>query len=283
MESWHGNRLSASQAGLVESWLPGVRLLKDLSWNLIDTAVLEVADEHCKYIVKAAGPLNHHIGREIQAHESSVNVWARQNRAPKLVQSDRSMNILMTEHLEGSLVEGTEAEYDTETYQQAGRLMRAFHGQAAQTDPDYEAAAASKTLSWLSTPHRIESSNVEKVQARLAAYEPKPVVLVPTHGDWQPRNWLMDRTELRIIDFGRYDFRPAATDFCRLAVQQWRSHPHLETAFFEGYGSDPRDGEVWNVALLREAVATAAWAYQAGDQRFEEQGHRMLRDALVKF
>jgi thiamine kinase-like enzyme len=283
METWHRHRLSASQAGLVEGWLPGVRLLKDLSWNLIDTAVLEVADEHHKYIVKAAGSLNHHTGREIQAHESSVKVWALQNRAPKLVQSDRSMNILMTEYLEGSLVEGTEAEYDTETYQQAGRLMRAFHGQAEQTDPDYEAAAASKTLSWLSTPHRIESSNVEKVQAILAAYEPKPVVLVPTHGDWQPRNWLMDGTELRIIDFGRYEFRPAATDFCRLAVQQWRSHPHLETAFFEGYGSDPRDGEVWNVALLREAVATAAWAYQAGDQRFEEQGHRMLRDALARF
>ncbi|XAS73021.1 phosphotransferase [Micrococcaceae bacterium Sec5.1] len=248
MESWHRNRLSANQAGLLESWLPGVLLLKDLSWNLVDTAVLEVADDHHKYIVKAAGPLNHHIGREIQAH-----------------------------------VEGTEAEYDTETYQQAGRLMRAFHEQAAQTDPDYEAAAASKTLSWLSTPHRIESSSVEKVQAILGAYQPKPVVLVPTHGDWQPRNWLVDETELRIIDFGRYGFRPAATDFCRLAVQQWRSHPHLETAFFEGYGSDPRDGELWNVALLREAVATAAWAYQTGHQRFEEQGHRMLRDALAKF
>src|SRR4051794_8322453 len=112
MESWHRNRLSASQAGLLESWLRGVRLLKDLSWNLVDTAVLEVADDHHKYIVKAAGPLNHHIGREIQAHESAVNVWALQNRAPKLVQSDRSMNILMTEYLEGSLVEGTEAEYD---------------------------------------------------------------------------------------------------------------------------------------------------------------------------
>ena len=283
MESWHRNRLSVSQAELVERWLPGVRLRKDLSWNLMDTAVLEVEHEHHKYIVKAAGSLNHHVGREIDAHEFSVNVWARQNRAPMLVHSDRSMNILMTEYLEGSLVEGTAAEYDTETYQQAGRLMRAFHEQAAQTDPDYEAIAVSKTLSWLRTPHRIERSYVEKVQAILGGYQPKPVVLVPTHGDWQPRNWLMDGTELRIIDFGRYEFRPAATDFCRLAVQQWRSHPHLEGAFFEGYGSDPRDRELWNVALLREAVATAAWAYQAGDQRFEQQGHRMLRDALANF
>ena len=283
MESWHGNRLSVSQAELVESWLPGVRLLKDLSWNLVDTAVLEVANRHHKYIVKAAGSLNHHIGREIEAHETSVNVWARQTRAPKLLQSDRSMNILMTEYLEGSLVEGTEAEYEAETYLQAGCLLRAFHGQASRTDPDYESAATSKALSWLRTPHRIERAFAEKVQAILGAYQPNPVVLVPTHGDWQPRNWLMDGTELRIIDFGRYGFRPAATDFCRLAVQQWRSHPHLEAAFFEGYGSDPRDREQWDVALLREAVATSAWAYQVGDEGFERQGHRMLSDALANF
>lgn len=93
----------------------------------------------------------------------------------------------------------------------------------------------------------------------------------------------MHGTQLRIIDFGRYALRPAASDFCRLAVQQWRAAPQLEPAFFEGYGADPRDSKGWKVMLLREAVSTAAWAYQVGDQKFEKQGHRMLRDALASF
>ncbi|MCQ1951522.1 phosphotransferase [Arthrobacter sp. zg-Y859] len=283
METWHRNRLSARQAELVESWLPGVRLVTDLSWNLLDTAVLEVVDAHRRYVVKAAGPSNHHIGREIDAHESWVRVWALQNRAPKLVQSDRSENILVTEYLDGSLVEGTAAEYDPETYRQAGHLLRIFHEQTARTDVDYEVRATAKELSWLEKPHRISKSHVARVRAILDGYRPKPVVLVPTHGDWQPRNWLMDGSELRVIDFGRFELRPAATDLCRLAVQQWRSRSYLEAAFFEGYGPDSRDSELWNVTLLREAVSTAAWAYQVGDHKFEAQGHRMLRDALANF
>jgi thiamine kinase-like enzyme len=193
------------------------------------------------------------------------------------------MNILMTEYLEGSLVEGTEAEYEARTYLQAGRLLRAFHDQAERADPHYEAAATAKALAWLDTPHRIEESASERAREVFDAYQPKTVLVVPTHGDWQPRNWLMGATELKIIDFGRYQFRPAASDFCRLAVQQWRSEPRLEAAFFEGYGSDPRDDELWIIALLREAVSTAAWAYQVGDHKFEQQGHRMIADALANF
>ncbi|WP_457948674.1 phosphotransferase [Pseudarthrobacter sp. alpha12b] len=267
----------------MEAWLPGVRLVNDLSWNLVDTAVLEVEHEEYRYIVKAGVPSNHHIGREIEAHQSSTGVLARRNRAPKLIRSDRFLNILVTGYLEGCLVEGTDAEYAIDTYIQAGRLLRAFHDQAGRSDENYELAATAKAVAWLDAPHRIEESVAAKARAILGAYEPEPVVVVPTHGDWQPRNWLIDKTELRVIDFGRYELRPAASAFCRLAVQQWRTAPQLESAFFEGYGTDPRDNELWNAMLLREAVSTAAWAHQVGDHEFERQGHRMLRDALDNF
>lgn len=108
------------------------------------------------------------------------------------------------------------------------------------------------------------------------------MVIVPTHGDWQPRNWLMDGTELRIIDFGRYGYRPATSDFCRLAVQQWRTAPQLESAFFEGV----RFRSQRQQTLERHAAARGGlhrWAYHVGDDEFEEQGHRMLRDALANF
>jgi hypothetical protein len=34
---------------------------------------------------------------------------------------------------------------------------------------------------------------------------------------------------------------------------------------------------------LHEAIATAVWAYQVRDYRFERQGHRMITDALKHF
>lgn len=109
------------------------------------------------------------------------------------------------------------------------------------------------------------------------------VRLVPTHGDWHPRNWLIDQGTVRVIDFGRFAFRPASTDLTRLAAQQWRSRPELEQAFFSGYGDDPRDPDAWRLEALREAVGTACWAYRVGDEAFERQGHRMLAEALAAY
>jgi len=238
---------------------------------------------HRNRVVKAAGPANHHICREIDAHESFLAIWAAKNRAPSLVKANRSLNLLVTEYLDGSLVEGGAAEYAPGTYLQAGQLLRAFHAQAVHVDPQYEEAATAKAMAWLDKPHRIEEAAAERARSILAAYRPEPVIAVPTHGDWQPRNWLMSGTELRIIDFGRFGFRPSISDFCRLAAQQWRSGPELEDAFFEGYGSDPRESRLWNITMLREAVSTAAWAFQIGDHEFEEQGHRMLLEALAHY
>jgi hypothetical protein len=91
---------------------------------------------------------------------------------------------------------------------------------------------------------------------------------------------LLHGGEVRVIDFGRADWRPAHTDFARLASQQFRGRPDLEAAFVDGYGEDPRDPEAWRRSLLREAVGTACWAHQVGDLAFEAQGHRMVAEAL---
>ena len=103
---------------------------------------------------------------------------------------------------------------------------------------------------------------------------------MPTHGDWQPRNWLIHQGVVGIIDFGRADLRPAYTDLARLAAQQFQSAPALESAFLDGYGGDPREPDTWHRAQLREAVNTAVWAHQVGETAFEQQGHRMIATAL---
>nr|WP_206038650.1 phosphotransferase [Rhodococcus sp. 105337] len=254
-----------------------------MSWNLTDTVVLEIASGLGRFIVKAAGPANSHIGREITAYQGATACLAENGRAARMIEHDRAANILVTEYLDGTLAAGSDAEFDADVHHQAGALLRTFHDQAARCDDDAEARATAKALAWLDQPHRIDPHTVDGLRRILASYGPRPVKVVPTHGDWSPRNWLVDRGMVKVIDFGRFDFRPALSDFCRLAARQWRKNTDLEQAFLDGYGTDPRDLELWAISTLREAIGTAVWAYQVGDEPFEHEGHRMVADALSLF
>ena len=86
---------------------------------------------------------------------------------------------------------------------------------------------------------------------------------------------------MSVIDFGRADLRPALSDFGRLAAQEFRRDPALEAAFLEGYGPDPREPGAWQRSRVREAIGTACWAFQVGDEAFEAQGHRMIAESLA--
>lgn len=280
---WDAGALSDAQVSRVSGWLRSPRVIRDMSWGLVDTTVLHVSDGDTQLVVKASGPLNHHIGREITAHESHTGALTATGAAGRMIAADRDLNMLMLEYLDGSLVEGTEHEHDPDTHTQAGRLLRTFHTGSSRTDDEYENRATRRSLVWLDAEHHIDPATEDAVRAILSRHRPRPVTVVATHGDWQPRNWLIEGTRVKVIDFGRFDFRPAHTDLCRLAVQQWRDDESLVSAFIEGYGSDPRESDLWPMALLREAIGTAVWAHQVGDHAFEAQGHRMLREALTLF
>lgn len=273
-------RLSEPQQDLLRRWLPDLEVLADWSWGLTDTVVLHARSGDREVVVKAGGPANHHLGREIRAHHGWVAVLAATGRAPRLLWADESVHLLVTGFLEGRLVQGTSAEDDPDTYAQAGELLARLHGQASRRDDEYERQQDARTLRWLDGPHRIAADVEAQLRARIAGSPCPPTVLVPTHGDWQPRNWLRHHQEVRVIDFGRADWRPADSDFARLASQQFRGRPDLEAAFLGGYGGDPREPESWRRSQLREAVATACWAHQVGDEAFEAQGHRMVEEAL---
>lgn len=283
MTSWDEALLSEKQSEYVFSCLTEPVLLRDLSWDFVTTKVLHVRADGQDFIVKAAPLENHHIRREITAHETATGVLVRRDRTGQLVGADRGANLLIITYQPGALVEGTHHEFDPGVHAQAGSVLRAFHDQSARVSDEYEVYSTNKSIAWLDKEHRISPPVETEVRRILAAYRPRPVVIVPTHGDWQPRNWLIEKGRMRVIDFGRFDFRPAATDLCRLATQQWKQDPALEDAFLDGYMADPRDEEVWSVDLLREAVATAVWAFQMGDSEFEAQGHRLLEEAIARF
>jgi tRNA A-37 threonylcarbamoyl transferase component Bud32 len=248
----------------------------------VGTTVLEVHHDGSRYIVKAGDDKDRHIGRELRAHRRWLEPWTSRDLAPKLVHGDDEAKLIVTHFLPGELVEGRDDEWLADTYRQAGRLLAQLHGQLEVDEDGFEAQAKSNALAWLERPHRIEPDVVEQLRAEVESWPTPATTLVPTHGDWQPRNWLVNRGVVSVIDFGRADLRPAATDFARLAVQQFRTQPALEPAFLDGYGSDPREADAWRRLLIREAIGTAAWAFQVGDESFEQQGHRMIADALAE-
>lgn len=284
MKHWAASGLSARQHDFVVTVLGNdIELVSDMSWGQVDTRVLRVMVRANHFVVKAAGSGNHHIGREITAHETATGPLLSRNLCAQLVAADRESNALITTFVPGELVEGRPDEFSHKVHAQAGALLGAFHRQTTRVDDTYEARVTDQALHRLGQDHRIEHDIAVRAREILTRYSPRPAPVVPTHGDWQPRNWLFDGEHLRVIDFGRFDYRPASTDLCRLAVQQWRTMPALEAAFMSGYGDDPRNAEVWAIDLLREAIGTAVWAYQIGDEPFERQGHRMLREAILRF
>ncbi|TDW76767.1 aminoglycoside phosphotransferase family protein [Kribbella pratensis] len=272
--------LTDRQQVLLDTWLPSAQLVKDHSWGLIGTLVLELIHNGERYIAKAGDAADHHLAREIRAHRNWLTPWTSRGRAPEFVRVDDDAKLLLTRFLPGELVEGTPAEWAPATYDEAGELLAQFHQQSAVRDDAYESRENQRTLADLGKAHRIAPDLTERLQAEIAGWPTPPAILVPTHGDWQPRNWLTDRGIIRVIDFGRADLRPAYTDLARLAAQQFRSNPELEAAFLSGYGSDPREPAAWHRAQLREAVNTCIWAYQVGDEPFEQQGHRMIAEAI---
>jgi len=277
-------QLSSHQAELVRSWLPGAVVVSDHSWGLVGTTVLELRDaDGLIYIVKAGDADDHHIARELVAHREWLAGLTSVGRAPSLVFSEEAAKILVTRHLAGQLVEGTDHEHAPDTYHQAGELLALFHGQLEVIDDgEFERRQKEETLAWLTRPHRIAADAVSTLTEVVSNWPTPTTVNVPTHGDWQPRNWLFDGGLVSVIDFGRASLRPAATDFARLSAQQFRTSPALEQAFVDGYGSDPREPDAWLRLRIREAVGTAAWAYKVGNETFEKQGHRMIAEVLAE-
>jgi tRNA A-37 threonylcarbamoyl transferase component Bud32 len=270
------------QRELLDEWLPGAETVRDHSWGLLGTTVLELRHERGRYILKAGDDGDHHIARELRAHRAWLEPWTSQGRAPTLVHADDDAKLLLTRYLPGDLLLGHPDELSPALHRQAGELLAALHGQHRVEDAGFESRAKAKIRQALDRPHRIAPETEERLRAEVDGWSTPVVTLVPTHGDWQPRNWLVHRGRLAVIDFGRAELRPADTDLVRLAVQQFRSAPALWNAFLDGYGPDPREPGMWRRRRMYEAIATATWAHLVGDEPFERLGHRMIADVLAE-
>jgi Ser/Thr protein kinase RdoA (MazF antagonist) len=274
--------ITERQRALLHEWLGPYSVIADQSWPLQDTTVLHVAAADGSFIVKAS-TTSHHIRREIAAHH--LGMPAPEDSFPVLRHASADAGILVTAFLPGTLVEGTPAEDDPETYRQAGGLLARLH-RPAGTSTGY-AKKLSYTTALLMKKGRdlLGGGALEQVERRLDALSPGPVHLVTTHGDYQPRNWLQDGGRIKVIDFGRADSRPWVHDLVRLSHQQFLRNPALEEAFYEGYGRrpGPAEADIWQLENLNQAIGTVVWAHGIGDHGFSRAGVEMLEQVLAAF
>lgn len=288
--------LTDGRERMLEGWLGPWGLEEDLSWPLQDTRVLRVRSEYGEHIVKAARsgrPVSHHFTREIDAH---LDVLAPLRRAhgdlpvPELEHHDRELGLIVTRFLPGSLVLGSAAEADPSVFEQAGRILARLQV-PGDVSADYGlrlAAAATELVGrarGLVADDRLDAllSLLSSLSAPDAVAH-RPVRLTFTHGDFQPRNWLVHDRRVSVIDFGRAAQRSWVSDLVRLRNQQFVDRPDLSTAFDAGRArpltADER--ELLTLETLRESVGTVVWAHGIGDADFEEHGRRMVERVLAQ-
>jgi len=272
--------ITDEQSRLLTSWLGTFSVVQDFSWPMQDTMVLHaLVPSGDQFIIKAS-TTSHHIRREIAAHEVGFNGLT--GRVPLLRHASAEAGILVTEFLPGTLVEGTPAEDDEETYRQAGALLQRIQ-QPAGVSASYAKALIIKTHSWMDHAHAlVPEYQLNHLTRELARLKPGAVELVATHGDYQPRNWLQENGQVKVIDFGRADARPWVHDLVRLSHQQFVGRPGLEAAFYDGLAKvvQPHEADLWRLENLNQAIGTVVWANQVGDTAFEQAGRAMVERLL---
>lgn len=143
---WHAGLMpegiTEKQHHLVTSWLGRYEVVADQSWPLQDTTVLQVKDVHGHQLIIKASETSHHIRREIAAY--SRGMPGLEGRVPVLLHAAADARLLVTRFLPGTLVAGSNAEQDPETYRQAGSILAALH-QPAGISHSYVRALKTRT------------------------------------------------------------------------------------------------------------------------------------------
>lgn len=272
--------ITEEQNKLLVSWLGTFTVVTDHSWPLQDTSVILVRTPAGGDFIVKASMTSHHIRREIAAHKAGF--IGLNGRVPVLKHASIDAGLLVAEYLPGSLVEGSPAEGNPETYRQAGALLGKIH-QPAGISHEYAHALLRRTRTQIDHAQGlVEERKLLHLAGMLDGVTPGPVRLVTTHGDYQPRNWLEENGHIKIIDFGRADARPWVHDLIRLHHQQFVQRPDLKEAFHAGLEKKVEASEagIFMLENLNQAISTVVWAHKIGDHAFERSGVAMVDRVL---
>ena len=268
------------------------QLLADCSWGHAMSSVLRLRDPRggTWFLKRHGDPARYRS--ELTAYRSWVP--ALRDAAPRLRAFDDSLPAIIV-----SAVPGAAAPWPSPTasgprpchaaeravQRQAGSILRSLHdAQAPAAWPDFAAEKLAQ-FDRLSPAAEalLDSRTARRCRARVAALARlAPPARVPCHRDYTPRNWLVHRGTLRVIDFEWSGLDAPVADLARLHLGAWAGRPDLRAAFLGGYGRQLSPAE--DQMLRGCAVLTAVWlldkARETHQPSFEDATRRSLLRVL---
>jgi Ser/Thr protein kinase RdoA (MazF antagonist) len=245
---------------------------------ILGDAVVRVSDARSQeWVVKQHGTQAKH-DREVHAYRH----WtaALGPSAPRLIAADSATMTIVITTMPGQPRSG---DLTAAIHHQAGALLRRFHDtEPARELPWFPGWLDDRVRHWTSQARTLLSAeDATVVDSHLTALRMTGVPRgVPCHLDFQPRNWLLDKSgNLALIDFEHARTDLPARDFVRLWFRVWPSRPDLHDAFFDGYGrllTDAEDELVWHLGAL-DALTALARGRQTGERALTTSGHATLR------
>jgi Ser/Thr protein kinase RdoA (MazF antagonist) len=207
--------------------------------------------------------------------------------APKLIDNDDALQMVLLSAVSGVPAVGTPWEWDPLVHYRAGVLVRKLHESAPGVRSDQFARHCATRFEEAAglLEGVVDSSALSQARHLIAhAMDVTDIVLVPTHRDNHPRNWMVDPGgHVRLIDFHDAEYDPWIVDVLLLEQDYWRSDPNLKVAFLSGYDSEISASDE---VLLRAhhavvAVRAVAAAKSPGSTRAQKNRSKDLFDRLL--
>ncbi|WP_406495246.1 aminoglycoside phosphotransferase family protein [Streptomyces sp. NBC_01604] len=266
-------QLAEQEVGRIVTWT-------DASWDRDSSRVWRAdgAQEGVWYIKIHQHTRFHH--REVDAYRSWVPSLGP--ATPTLVTADSALRAVVITAVPGRPLHGIAhpPEQQQLLFHQIGALAAAIHRSAAPLPANEGVPALAKVERHLEAArpylHPGDEEFIRQIVAR--AEDVPPLDRVPTHGDFQLRNLLLDDNgSLAVIDFERSEPGPAIRDLVRLA-DAWATQPRLHDAFMSGYGRalTPAEEERFVVDSTLDALSGIQYGATHTDAETQERGHRTL-------
>lgn len=230
--------------------------------------------------------LKHHPNNVLHhAETTAYQQWAAAlgpSRTPRLIATDSAQRAILLTTAPGHLVHDAPLAHPERVtvHHQAGQLLRRLHDAAPpRALPHLADTVGAKAETVLRRARGLLSIDFERAIGRLVQQMSSVrLPAVPTHGDYQERNWLWNGHRLVVFDFERADWRWAIHDFERLHAHPWSRHPDLKNAFHRGYGRPltPEEHTALTALTALRAISALEWGHHQDDSESLQQAELLL-------
>ena len=253
-------------------------VVADLSWTDLGLSiVLEVRTPDGRSLIVKSHNDGYRNDLEVAAYQKWVPAIA--DRAPALVAHEDGLVLVITKLGAGPPAD----DLAPAVYADAGRVLRRFHAcEEAIVDPTWAEQRLANLQTWIDRMPEglIDPDDVAFVEREAAVLrELPPPPLVPTHNDFQPRNWRVDADgRVFVFDFEKARHEWWTHDIQRMWWREWLQRPDLRDAFLEGYGRELDETERAGLRAnsARGHLVQIVWATAHGDLPFAEEGRVQL-------